>query len=607
MTVTKDTFPNFHCTLTSQNSSLLCTDIIEKGSETSVEKHQHLFHISESSTQTIVTDQKLGEGGFANVFVGKQNLPNREIAVKRLKMNGQAARKLLLQEADIIGRLTHPNIIPIHEVHVDENGNVQILMKKIQGETLETYISRISEPRIRIQKGIEILIQVCHALEFAHANSILHRDIKCDNIMIGTFNEIYLMDWGLALDMQLQRPTIKYIVGTPTHLAPEMLSSDVSRLDVRTDVYLIGATLHYILMLTNRHDATNLKDIFVQIKDSEPYTYPSFIPPDIGDVVNKACSYDPDDRFETIKQFRIELEQFNKIWDARLLLEQNKEKLQEVGSITLSYSFSETELFLIQNSFVEILSNYEAALKIYPGYPEAIQGLTRVTVMMIEFYLSQNKPHEAMLLYKELPNQNEMLRELILEDISQLEAENETKELLARERDPRISFDGRRTLLLTTSAGMIVIALLHLGYEYISGFHLFPTHLLYLASAMLFGLLLGIGLGRQTLFTNQIGQELIRTLVTGQMIILLNHVNGVFYDIPSTFMLSIDLLILGLTCINLPITERGYQILSLCIFASSISIFCMNNHLLVLSIFWLCIISVWLLLFLDSIKQKINE
>lgn len=197
----KNIHHNLNATFKMHSSSLSCEDLSSFLGETQQEQlRENPFDYEESSTKTTLTTQKLGEGGYGSVFIGQQNMPHREIAIKILNHDSEEDRKNLLQEANIIGRLEHPNIIPIHEVIIDENEKVQILMKKVEGQTLKAFVDKLKDPTVRIKQGTDILIQVCHALEFAHADFILHRDIKCENIMIGPFNEVYLMDWGLAFE-----------------------------------------------------------------------------------------------------------------------------------------------------------------------------------------------------------------------------------------------------------------------------------------------------------------------------------------------------------------------------------------------------------------------
>lgn len=400
----KDTSPNFNATLTMKTSSLSCEDI-EKLIQITEEKVENqansFFEVEESSTQTIILDKKLGEGGYGTVHVGKQNMPNREIAIKILHKDNPEERKRLLQEANIIGRLEHPSIVPIYEVFINEDDQIQIMMKKIKGTTLKEAVDELQEPEIRIKHGIESLIQVSHALEFAHSNFILHRDIKCENIMLGPFNEVYLMDWGLALDMKNKRRFTEKIVGTPSYLAPEMLSGDQTKLDERTDIYLLGATFHYILLQQSRHHAGTIGGVLDLARESKPFQYPDFIPQNLADIANKACAQNPDDRFQTALEFRKALEKSLIVWHALKLCEKAHDRMEFLKSLKLDAHFSEDDFHDINFNFARVLTTYETALELCNNFQAAQKGVEQVKNFMLHFCLAQNKPQQALTIYKQ--------------------------------------------------------------------------------------------------------------------------------------------------------------------------------------------------------------
>src|SRR5262249_35011988 len=121
----------------------------------------------------------------------------------------------------------------------------------------------------RLVSHLQILMQVCNAVEFAHRRGLIHRDIKPANVMVGEFGEVYLLDWGIAartgilaeasshLGESGAEPTPR-MLGTPAYMAPEMLSRKVGPIDERTDVYLLGATLHEVLTGRPRHVGSTL-------------------------------------------------------------------------------------------------------------------------------------------------------------------------------------------------------------------------------------------------------------------------------------------------------------------------------------------------------------
>ena len=374
--------------------------------------------LREASTKTFSTPDCLGKGGMGNIQLGRQNIPEREVAIKTLLKDNPETRQILLQEANIMGKLEHPNIVPIHEVHIDDDGEIQVIMKRIQGETLGDHLRRGEFDEAQIREGLNILIQVCHALEFAHSHSILHRDIKCDNIMLGSFNEVYLMDWGLAFDLTLASTVNKGIMGTPSYMAPEMLLGDPVDLDIRTDVFLLGSTLHYILTRKKRHDGKDIWKTLSLVETSKPFEYPNSIPNHIGAIANKACARNPDDRYSNVLALRKDLEEALRIWDAIKICSRATRKMENLKTQIKQLKLSDEESNIVHDTFIKILSTFKTAIEISPDYEEPQEGIIETNKLMIGFYLSQRKPKEALSLYKRLPEEDPQLEKRITKQLT---------------------------------------------------------------------------------------------------------------------------------------------------------------------------------------------
>lgn len=216
--------------------------------------------------------KKLGQGGMGVVYAAREKSLARNVAVKRLNELLAADEKHRLgfkAEAVITGKLAHPNIIPIYSM-VDERDNLAIAMKLIEGRTLQEILhpsdagQQAFSAQYDLKAKIQILLAVCNAVRFAHSKEIIHRDIKPGNIMVGEFGEILLLDWGLAVSIAASPETaaleglphkskILGLEGTLFYMPPEMLKSDVKKIGVQTDVYLLGAVLFEILAGTPPH------------------------------------------------------------------------------------------------------------------------------------------------------------------------------------------------------------------------------------------------------------------------------------------------------------------------------------------------------------------
>ena len=225
----------------------------------------------------------LGRGGVGEVVLARDNDIERPVALKRLlpELEGGAAiMARFVEEIRVLGRLDHPNIVPIHDVGVDPDGRYFYVMKYVDGETLEHVIERLAagdkeyHQRYSFERRTEVFLQVLRGVQYAHAQGVLHRDLKPANVMIGRFGEVVVMDWGLArrreesgrfpVDDKLttltaprvrRTPTDKLrtmegsLLGTPAYMSPEQARGEVATLDERSDVYALCVIFHELLTL----------------------------------------------------------------------------------------------------------------------------------------------------------------------------------------------------------------------------------------------------------------------------------------------------------------------------------------------------------------------
>ncbi len=201
----------------------------------------------------------IGHGGMGEVLVAQDQRIGREVAVKRIRSQQPSPDTVVrfLREARIQARLDHPAIVPVYELGTDADGRPFFTMKRLAGETL----ARKLEDRRPIQPLLRAFVDVCLALQFAHARGVVHRDLKPTNIMLGDYGEVYVLDWGVArvlTEPQKRRSaqlsvaedvdegtTAGAILGTPGYMAPEQVEGN----DVGTaaDIYALGAILFEIL------------------------------------------------------------------------------------------------------------------------------------------------------------------------------------------------------------------------------------------------------------------------------------------------------------------------------------------------------------------------
>lgn len=258
-------------------------------------------------------ERVLGEGGMGRVELARQHSLQREVAVKRLKPGvfDPHAREMLLQEGVLTGMLEHPNIIPVHALLRDADGAPVIVMKRVEGVSLQELLHDPAHEawaqagRDRLKWSVEVLMAVCHAAHFAHTHGILHRDIKAENVMIGAFGEVYLLDWGIGvqLDAQGKAHAAKF-AGTLQYMAPEMIDSH-QPLTARTDVYLIGTILHEILTGEPRHRGESFVEVLQSARESAPYPYDAqAVSQELAALCHRAMHADPAARFDSAQALR---------------------------------------------------------------------------------------------------------------------------------------------------------------------------------------------------------------------------------------------------------------------------------------------------------------
>ncbi len=230
----------------------------------------------------------LGRGGVGEVLLAQDNDIERPVAVKRLLPDLQRPAMVarFVEEIRTLGRLDHPNIVPVHDVGTDAEGRYYYVMKYVEGETLEDIVAKLAagdaayHARYTLERRVQLFQAILRAVQYAHAQGVIHRDLKPANVMVGRFGEVMLMDWGLArrlrdaaqgpLEGELGRvsqspvsPKLRTMVGavlgTPAYMAPEQARGDTAAIDERADIYALCVMLHE--MLTLEHYLADLQGI----------------------------------------------------------------------------------------------------------------------------------------------------------------------------------------------------------------------------------------------------------------------------------------------------------------------------------------------------------
>jgi len=409
----------------------------------------------------------IDKGGMGWVRMAEQRSIGRVVAVKTLLpgRRGPVPTQAILREARIAGRLEHPNIVPVHAIGWNDDEGPVLVMKHIEGASWQKLLGKPDHPawsRVDgdpIERNLRVLMQVCVAVEFAHAQRVIHRDIKPANVMVGSFGEVYLLDWGVAVTADerqdrdvggAERP----IVGTPAYMAPEMVEPG-GVIDERTDVYLLGASLHEVLTGLRRHVGAEIYDVLMAARLSEPAEYGPEVPEELGAICNRACHVDPAARFAGADALRAALADFLRHRGSVATARRAGEELAALVALVEGSGADPERALSVHRRFSACRFGFQQALAEWPENHGARSGLQAAIERMVAFELDADDPRSAALLMAELPEARPALTARVEEARREAEARERAEEELHRIRlESRIRGRNRGRSFLTLVDGV---------------------------------------------------------------------------------------------------------------------------------------------------------
>lgn len=264
----------------------------------------------------------VGRGGMGVVTRSQDMNLHRTVAVKSIKptlATDPRARRELMEEAQITAQLDHPNIVPVYELGRKGDGELYFAMKLVQGRTLTDMLEEMPDGPMSasaLYKLLGIFLKVCDAVAFAHARRVIHQDLKPDNIMVGEFGEVYLMDWGIARLVQARTPAEgkPHIQGTLAYMAPERLLDPTAPANEQTDIFSLGGILYQMLAFRPPYLAGTRREMMEQVccgcVDPVQLVVPDPLPPRLCAIVTRALAADPAERYGTVTQLKADVEDF---------------------------------------------------------------------------------------------------------------------------------------------------------------------------------------------------------------------------------------------------------------------------------------------------------
>jgi serine/threonine-protein kinase len=243
---------------------------------------------------------QLASGGMGQIYRAYDRILRREVAIKMMRelYGGETAaiRGQFLKEARVGGRLLHPHILPVFDLGVNRSGQIYYTMRLVDGASLQHCLDSLDKGvatkfvSYPLRKIVEALVGVCQGVDYGHQNGVLHLDLKPHNILVSGFNEVFVIDWGLArvdevddmeelVDLYRDRSNSHNtgsntgvfgvrVVGTPGYMAPEQAAGDYLSFDARTDVFGLGGILYFALYGKAPNEGRGVPEILAGI--SEP-------------------------------------------------------------------------------------------------------------------------------------------------------------------------------------------------------------------------------------------------------------------------------------------------------------------------------------------------
>ncbi|PYN93729.1 MAG: hypothetical protein DMD91_29470 [Candidatus Rokuibacteriota bacterium] len=285
--------------------------------------------------------QRIGRGGMGEVFKAHDAGLDRDVALKVISTDADVTDELrarFFREAQACGRLSHPNIVTVYDMGEDR-GRLFFVMELLDGEELRGLI--VQRKALPLEDKLSALVQVCDGLHYAHAQGVVHRDVKPGNIMLLRNGQVKILDFGIAqvaaaLGSRLTRTGL--VMGTLRYIAPEQVRG---RSDRRSDIYSVGALAYELLSLRAPFTGDDPMRLLEQLRAEDPIPLSELdptLPPELTAIVERAMRKDPEDRFQGLDEMRAQLAQAQRrlaeeAQQLRARLRSQRDHLRQLGAI----------------------------------------------------------------------------------------------------------------------------------------------------------------------------------------------------------------------------------------------------------------------------------
>jgi hypothetical protein len=509
------------------------------------------------SPPDLIFGKTLGQGGMGLVRRAEQVALRREVAVKTLKpgLHDERAAWEMLREAWLTGRLEHPNIAPIYGLGRDSDENPVLIMKRIEGKTWRHFLNEPADLPESAQRDplvwhIGIALEICQALAFAHCRGILHRDIKPDNVMIGDYGEVYLLDWGIAVSMdEADRgrfplaSEVDSVAGTPRYMSPEMAAADSTKIGPRSDVYLVAATLYEVIAGRPLHNGHRLMEVLTSAFSGREPVLPEETSPELAAILRRALAREPADRFDSIHSLKEALELFLSHRGSQALASNALAMVPDFEALAKADDGGPEAEAAVTRQYGELRFAFQQALEAWPENNCARSGLARSCQAFIEHALHKGDAGAARRAIEDWPEADEALiakvqeaserRQQELAELAELRAQNDFS-----------TGSGARTIYAIAFAIVYAIIPPFMDQCMKAGFQV-PKWLFVVETAALLVSLLPSIIFWNTAASSQVNRRVVQGLVATWLILMVHRWQGVLFGSVMHEIIAEEMLILG--------------------------------------------------------------
>jgi serine/threonine protein kinase len=258
--------------------------------------------------------ERIGRGAMGVVYSARDTRTGRSVAIKLMMADLEGDRETRVRferEARVAGEMLHRNVINVYDMG-EEDGRLYMVMELLDGETLGDYLKRVG--RLPLERGLDLMMQVCEGLAVAHAHAIVHRDVKPGNLFVLRDGALKILDFGVARLANSSMTASGFIVGTPDFMSPEQARG--KEIDQRSDVFSAGAVFYYMLSGRKPFAANDLPAVLHKVNSEDPPPLTSDeAPAGLWRIVIKALAKSTADRYPDMGALLADLVRFERDYD----------------------------------------------------------------------------------------------------------------------------------------------------------------------------------------------------------------------------------------------------------------------------------------------------